>query len=132
MEANKDAAEKCKRRGLNFMQSNQLEQALKWFEKAERLFPSLEGIDALKAKVHSLKHSRKYAKSTSRTSTGNTGSNTRNEQRTRSGSGKNSSSTDAEINRIKKSQDYYEILGVNKDCSSAELKKAYRKVVNSV
>ena len=30
--------------------------------------------------------------------------------------------------RIKKCKDYYEMLGVSKDCTEEDLKKAYRKV----
>lgn len=32
------------------------------------------------------------------------------------------------VKRIRKCKDYYEILGINKDCSEDELKKSYRKL----
>ncbi|XP_072138748.1 dnaJ homolog subfamily B member 12a [Mobula birostris] len=134
MEGNRDEAERCTEIGLNALKRGNREEALKFLRKAQKLYPT----DKVKELIESLTqngypssnftppeaadstecHQRKGSKFTG-SSSGEAGGEL----------GKSYTTEQLEaVKRIKKCKDYYEILGLKKDATEDDLKKAYRKL----
>ncbi|KAJ1528884.1 hypothetical protein ONE63_007253 [Megalurothrips usitatus] len=127
MESNRDEAERCLEYAEKFILEGKTDKAEKFLNKAERLFPT--------ARAKELLERVKF--------TQQTGGNEGPQQRKSSSSGPTSepSSTKKEtptaeynkshveaVKKIKKSKDYYEILGVDKEASESEIRKSYKKL----
>ncbi|KAL5019247.1 hypothetical protein ScPMuIL_004969 [Solemya velum] len=135
MEGNKDESEKCIRIAQRCMSDGDKEKALKFLEKAERLYPSQKAKELIKGLRTS--NDTQSSKQTSEASAPPGGDRTR--RRRGSGSRENAANKENKekdytpdqletVRRIKKCKDYYEILGVEKDAGENEFKKAYRKL----
>ncbi|KAH3872233.1 hypothetical protein DPMN_035448 [Dreissena polymorpha] len=129
MEGNKEDCFKCIRIAERCLEAGDLEKAVKFLNKAERLYPTQKAKDLLE----------RAEKGGSNQQTGEK----MNGPKQRRGSvGREKTSESAEekkekeytdeqlavVKRVKKCKDYYEILGVEKDATEADLKKAYRKL----
>ncbi|XP_010887384.1 dnaJ homolog subfamily B member 12a isoform X2 [Esox lucius] len=132
MESNKDEAERCIKISINALNSNQLDKATRFLEKAQRLFPT----DQAKSLLQSIKQNgRPPAKDEPPTNEDDSGVRHRSHGEDRaSGNGATDSAKpytseqmDA-VKKIKSCKDYYEILGVEKDAGEEDLKKSYRKL----
>ncbi|XP_014669726.1 PREDICTED: dnaJ homolog subfamily B member 12-like [Priapulus caudatus] len=134
MEVNRDESERCILLAKRFISEGNTSKAERFLQKAEKLFPSQQAKDLLNS-LHTMNGS----------AGSHTADNDIRNRRNRSGSRNRSkaanhgSHSDHEgesytqeqlhtVKRIRKCKDYYEILGLSKDCSDADLKKAYRKL----
>ncbi|XP_043912147.1 dnaJ homolog subfamily B member 12 [Protopterus annectens] len=135
MESNKDEAEHCIQIAITAIKSSNPEKALRFLEKAQKLYPTDKAQALIKTLIQNEQQS-----------TENNSHSQENDQadlRHRKSAGENCSAngeiggdtaksyTTEEVEavkRIKQCKNYYEILGVNKDATEEDLKKAYRKL----
>nr|CAD7200562.1 unnamed protein product [Timema douglasi] len=137
MEVNKDEAERCIEYAERFILEGKKDRAEKFLQKAERLFPTQKAQDLLarlsatgKSTSQQPSPEREEAPRKRRTNT------TVPPRRDKEGKDENGSGMSGDyskdqleaVRRIKKCKDYYEILGVTKDATDGDLKKAYKKL----
>ncbi|UJR16168.1 hypothetical protein I4U23_003078 [Adineta vaga] len=132
MEANKDAALHYLELAEKAVLTNENARAIRYINKSEDLFPTQRAKD-LRERIKNSTHTSKTHESTTtssnhdHTNTNGTSSHTR--HRTNSTTANDYTSEEVEaVRKIKTCKDLYEILGVNKTASEADLKKAYRKL----
>ncbi|CAF0801300.1 unnamed protein product [Adineta ricciae] len=150
MEANKDSALHYIELAEKAILANDNERALRYLNKSESLFPTQKAKDLIErlmyANSHSTSSSSKNnhkthepetpsASSTNHDQSTSNGSSPTTRQRTSTTTNSHSTSSndytseEAEaVRKVKTCKDLYEILGVNKSASEADLKKAYRKL----
>lgn len=133
MESNKDEAARCLQLAKKCLADRDKERATKYLEKSIRLFPT-EEAKAFGAFLQD------YKEKAEETTSGDMPDASSLRQRKRSSpassgqSGKDETAKDytsEQLDAVKKvlrCKDYYDILGVSKDASEADLKKAYRKL----
>jgi len=140
-EANKDEASKCKQIAMNALKAGDRDKAVRFFQKAKRMDPGDASIDSLIAQAESTPASGDGA------SGGNPGGSTEPEGVRHRASAQTASApagesanarTDkagkaytaeqmSDVQRILRTKDYYQILGVSRDANEDAIKKAYRK-----
>ncbi|XP_043535061.1 dnaJ homolog subfamily B member 12a isoform X1 [Chiloscyllium plagiosum] len=134
MEGNRDEAERCTEIGLNALKHGNREEALKFLRKAQKLYPSENVKNLIESMTQNGHPSGNFTPSDTTDS-----SECHQRKRTTcssSGSGEATGETAKNytpdqfeaVKRIKKCKDYYEILGLSKDATEEDLKKAYRKL----
>ncbi|KAG9485126.1 hypothetical protein GDO78_008300, partial [Eleutherodactylus coqui] len=128
MESNRDEAERCISIALEAIKVQNNEKALRFLEKARRLFPTDQIRDLMESLSKNKKSDgtetpnprhRKNVTEPSPSANGEAGG--------ESGKSYTPDQVDA-VKRIKQCKDYYEILGVTRDAPEDDLKKAYRKL----
>lgn len=150
MEGNRDESEKCLRRAEAFLKDGELEQALKYVNKAERLFPSKRAKELL-AFINSSKESAASeaegepdssaaassgASGAARGSPGADGVDgirsrhkyTSAESASSNAPPKYTKEQLVAVQTILKRKDYYEVLGLTKTCTDDDLRRAYKKL----
>ncbi|XP_070545453.1 dnaJ homolog subfamily B member 14-like [Ptychodera flava] len=129
MDGNKDESERCIEIAQKCIAQGLREKAVKFLQKAERLYPSKRA----KVLLESLSKNGSSVGSHQTKSGQNEKQKERDQSQTEN---KENGEIKVEytqeqmeaVKKIKKCKDYYEILGVSKDSSEIELKKAYRKL----
>ncbi|NP_001085946.1 DnaJ heat shock protein family (Hsp40) member B12 S homeolog [Xenopus laevis] len=133
MESNRDEAERCIAIAVGAIKSQNTEKALRFLEKAQRLFPTeraralYESLSQKSQPENNQSDStettnprlRKNAADSTPSANGEAGGET----------GKSYTPDQLEaVKRIKQCKDYYEILGVTREATEDDLKKSYRKL----
>ncbi|XP_033871467.1 dnaJ homolog subfamily B member 14 [Acipenser ruthenus] len=130
MEGNKDEAEKCIVIARKALEAGDKEKALKFLNKAEKLYPTDKAkvlLDALTRNGNSAGGGASCRKPTDSTAGG------KSEKESNTSATKETAKSFTKdqvegVQRIKKCKNYYEVLGVTKEANEEELKKAYRKL----
>ncbi|XP_066937461.1 dnaJ homolog subfamily B member 12 [Macrobrachium rosenbergii] len=153
-DGNKDEAEKCFNFAQKYFKEGNREKAVRFAQKAERLYPTQkaqEFLDLLNRLNGSTTDHSPHSNGTAGGEgdggggrSGGGGSSSENVRRRKSSTNEEKSSTAGSgsqaasgeytseqldsVRRIRKCKDYYEILGVTKEATDNDLKKAYRKL----
>jgi len=127
MESNKDEADKCLELALKFIRQGQREKAEKFVRKAERLYPSSRIQEVLNLIQNMGSDPEDDGASSSPPSSPNKGKPSNDDEATTSSAEYTQEQLDS-VRKIRRCKNYYEILGVEKDASESDLKKAYRKL----
>jgi DnaJ family protein B protein 12 len=145
MEANKDSAFHYIELAEKAILANDNERALRYLTKSENLFPTQKAKDLIERLMYANSHSTSFSSTSNNkndesassssnyghTTTNGTSSSTRQRTTTNTHSTSSHDYTPEEaeaVRKIKTCKDLYEILGVSKSATEADLKKAYRKL----
>jgi len=129
MESNRDEADKCLELAHKYIKQGNKIKAEKFVRKAEKLFPSRK-IQEILNLVHAMGEEEDESRGSVPTHQRNghhSPSQDNNEEASTSSANFTQDQVEA-VKRIRKCKNYYEILGVSKESSETELKKAYRKL----
>eukprot|EP00249_Psilotum_nudum_P019806 c27427_g1_i1 orf=525-1598(-) len=137
MDGNKDEAMKCMGIGQKAFRDGDNIRAFRFLNKASRLDPTLPVENlllSLSKGVGETAHEgeakvEKESEVVKRRATESSGSDARTnaQHQAKAASGYYTEQAGI-VCRIKRTKDYYQILGLNKDCSAEEIRKAYRKI----
>ncbi|XP_017339476.1 dnaJ homolog subfamily B member 12b [Ictalurus punctatus] len=132
MEVNKDEAERCIDIAIKAIKSNEADKAKRFLEKAQRLFPTEKAhelLETLQQNGNASTHNSSAGDSESPEENESSANNHSAAEEKISESAKAYTTEQVDsVKRIKQCKNYYEILGVQKDASDDDLKKAYRKL----
>ncbi|XP_023299974.2 dnaJ homolog subfamily B member 12 [Lucilia cuprina] len=128
IEGNKDEALRCIDIAVQALSEGKLEKAEKFLLKAEKLFPTQKAKDLLtKVKSFPSNGGGSTASSANNASNGE-GVRKRKLSDSRNAEPDYTSDQLEAVRKVKKCKDYYEILGVTKQSTDSEIKKAYKKL----
>lgn len=123
MEANKPESNRCIEIAISAISVGNIERAEKFLRKAEQLYPSQRAKELLvRLKSHPANNSTKSDNGSARRRT------VPQEQPSEPATADYTKEQLDMVKNIKKCKDYYEVLGVTKEATDSELKKAYKKM----
>lgn len=127
-DGNRDESHRCIDIALNEINFGNYEKALKFLRKAQNLYPSKEAQDLIDSIIsNQQKASKNFEQQNSQKE--NT---TRQRKRSENGEGHNTADYTTEqtelVRKIKNCKNFYEVLGVTKDATDSNIKKAYKRL----
>jgi len=130
MESNRDEADKCLELAMKYVRQGNKEKAERFVRKAEKLFPSRRIQEVLNLVEQMGLGEEEKSEGGSRGERERSAEQSHdNEEASTSSLPKNFTQEQVEaVKRVRRCKNYYEILGLSKDSSDADLKKAYRKL----
>lgn len=133
MESNRDEADKCLELAMKYVREGNKEKAERFVRKAEKLFPSrrIQEVLNLVESMGEHEDDEDVGKTdlNDRSKTREKSADHDNEEASTSSASKNFTQDQVEaVKRIRRCKNYYEILGLTKDCADSDLKKSYRKL----
>mmetsp|Transcript_5773 Transcript_5773/g.8072 ORF Transcript_5773/g.8072 Transcript_5773/m.8072 type:complete len:386 (-) Transcript_5773:19-1176(-) len=135
MEVNKDEAIRCVEIGIQYEEKGEYEKALKFYSKSISLFAT----DEAKSRYTKLKVKLETGSTHTKKEEPRAQPHHRHQAHSSNNSNNNTSTTSNDwtpeqkelVDKVRKCKDYYEILGVAKDATDAEIKKQYKKLALS-
>ncbi|KAI1292181.1 DnaJ -like protein subfamily B member 12 [Halotydeus destructor] len=136
MEGNKDESEKCIALAKKYIREGDVEKGLKWLKKADQMFPSKEAKDLIASTENTGSsapngNAKRTNGEASRPSSKQSTPSRDEPRKTPASNGPRSDFTSEQLEAVKKinkCKNYYEILGITKEATEADLKKQYRKL----
>ncbi|KAM8924461.1 dnaJ homolog subfamily B member 12 [Pelodytes ibericus] len=133
MESNRDEAERCIAIAVGAIQNQNTDKALRFLEKAQKLFPTDKARELIESLTKSNQSNNSQPESTEpskprlRKNVNDSAQAANGEIGGETSKGYTPDQLDA-VKRIKQCKDYYEILGVTREATEDDLKKSYRKL----
>ncbi|CAG7668728.1 unnamed protein product [Allacma fusca] len=133
MEGNKDEAERCIELAEQAFNAGDRAKAVRFLGKAERLYPTQKGRDLLELLNKLADTTTKDTDAGPRRRESSAKAKASPSREAPSGESKSSGpeftqEQNDSVKKVRSSKDYYEILGVSKEATDSDLKKAYRKL----
>lgn len=132
MEANKEQAERCLQLAQRFLAKKNIAKAIKFVDKSIRLHKLPGAVElrrqCLDAQSQESKRREEKQEANTRSATSSNNGQSRASSRAGNPGSSGNSSQDAECARIINADSYYDILGITRNASQKEIKKAYRKM----
>lgn len=131
MDANRDEAVKCINIAKAALKNDDVAKAIKFLSKAQSMYPTSEASELLKScngkETRAAKPERSNGASNSRASSENSRCRRRDAAKSARDDG-GSAAQNQECTQILSCKSYYDVLGVARDASDDEIKRAYKKL----
>ena len=131
MDGNKEDAQRCLQLASNALSSGDIERATRLLAKSRRMYPLTKDQDTLHDKIERVKANTNSTSNKKDNSQTNGNASTASSSTASNGSPREPTSKMTEaVSKIQslKNKSHYDVLGVSRDASEAQIKKAYKKL----
>lgn len=128
MDSNKDEAHRCIDIAVQALADGKLQKAEKFLNKAEKLYPTTRAKELLETVKSFPSNGGANNRSASPHQAPNDGARKRKNSDSRHAEPEYTTEQIEAVRKVKKCKNYYEVLGVTKEATDSEIKKAYKKL----